>query len=182
MLILIGGHSRSVGKSTILAAVRDALAPLPWKAIKISRHRHVATAAPLRMDRGEGQILLRAPESGLGEAARFIAQFPCALVESNRLIELVQPDLALFVARQTIADWKDSATAFLARSDAAIVVGPGELPIAFPGPSFRLSFGQHMSPELVAFLHAHPRLQRGCITSDACGTSTLYHLSGTCPC
>lgn len=158
MRILIGGHSRGVGKSTLLAAIRETLGWLPWTCIKISRHRHGHGRAMRLVESDPNQILLRAPDGRLEKAAAFVSRFQCTLVESNRLIHWIRPDIALFVARPTIADWKDSASGFLSMADAVIVVGPGELPHKFIGPVFRHAEGQPMSPELATFLTADGRV------------------------
>ena len=40
-LVVVGGHSRKVGKTSVVAGVIGGLASLGWTAVKISPHRHV---------------------------------------------------------------------------------------------------------------------------------------------
>jgi hypothetical protein len=128
-LVLVGGHSRGVGKTYV---VERWLREHPgWMAIKVSAHRHagpgvdgplIEEAAGLDPVTQTGRyllagahraFLLRAPDRTLPRAAAFIerlrADGTSVIVESNRLVRFLQPELLLFAVDPAIADWKPSS-------------------------------------------------------------------------
>jgi hypothetical protein len=115
-------------------------------AIKISAHRHAPSdvTPPLFEEDIQGSPdtqtgrflaagawrawLCRRPTPQLPDAARFIRALQdrgCdVIVESNRIVDYLVPDLVLFVVSSRIADWKASPAACLRRAD-ALVLSPG---------------------------------------------------------
>jgi hypothetical protein len=77
-IVVVGGHSRNVGKTSVVACLIRGLAPLNWVAVKISPHRHGA-------DPPSGEMVSRerpapsyflAEESdaaGQGDTSRYLA-------------------------------------------------------------------------------------------------------------
>jgi hypothetical protein len=141
-LIVVGGHSRGVGKTLLVEQLLRGSAGANWIAVKISAHRHApdgadvplieeARDATARTQTGRylaagasRAFLVRAPDRALVHAAAFIQSMRAAgahvIVESNRLVRHVRPDLLLFVVDPRIADWKDSSDECV-RSPAAVI-------------------------------------------------------------
>ena len=150
-LIVVGGHSRQVGKTAVMLEVLRALSDVPWIAVKVSAHRHWpgAGAAPTVMEEhapsagtptarylaaGAGRaFLLRAPDAHMPDAARLIDRWRDrghhVIVESNRLVAYAHPDLTLFVIDPTIDDWKTSSGPCLTRAHALAIAGSDHVPV-----------------------------------------------------
>ena len=130
-LIVVGGHSRGVGKTLLIEQWLRTRRDTRWIGVKVSAHRHapVGTAVPL-VDEAHGAtpttqtgryllagaaraFLVRAPESALPQAAAFVEALrdegADVIVESNRLVRYLQPQLLLFVVDHSIDDWKASS-------------------------------------------------------------------------
>jgi hypothetical protein len=129
-LVLVGGHSRGVGKTHAIERWLRARRT-DWIAVKVSAHRHAAPGADTPLieeatartaDTQTGRyllagahraFLLRAPEAALAQAASFIERLrrdgANVIVESNRLVRFLQPQLLLFVIDPAIDDWKASS-------------------------------------------------------------------------
>ena len=142
LLIVVGGHSRHVGKTTAIERLLAERREEPWAAVKISAHRHApeGTAAPLideHLDAGPdtqtGRYLLagarraflvRAPDAAMPEAARFVESLRAngwnVIVESNRIVAHVVPTAVLFVIDPGNRDWKPSSDACLAVADSVV--------------------------------------------------------------
>lgn len=142
-LIVVGGHSRGVGKTTTIEEILRRQAHGRWAAVKVSAHRHCEPRQirPLieqdlvsdsRTQTGRYLIagaarafLCRTPASELAATAGFIRQLRAeglnVVVESNRLVDFVDADIVLFTVAPGIADWKASSGAALARTHAFVV-------------------------------------------------------------
>jgi len=142
-VVVIGGQSRNVGKSSVVAALIAGLPQYQWTAFKISQHRH-DDRADQSWAIGEEQ-----EASGESDTSRFLAagaiqawrvsaepgylakampairerlvQARNAIIESNSILNFVRPDLYLTVLNPAIADFKKSAQEFLDRADAVIL-------------------------------------------------------------
>ena len=178
-LIVVGGHSRHVGKTTVVAAALAVLRPANWVAIKVSSHMHGSGTGLLEeTDAGSGSqsarylqagarkaFLLRAPDERFGEAAGAVRNMvetgQDVIVESNRLVASCRPDLVLFVTSPAISDWKPSSRLCLGAADAVVILGEGKWPdktltfvdrTALALPYFRLDGDQQCSASLIAWL------------------------------
>lgn len=142
-LIVIGGHSRGVGKTTTIEEILRAQRSRRWAAVKVSAHRHCDTREnkplverDLRADAAtqsgryliagaERAYLCRTPSSQLAATARFIRELRDAgfnvIVESNRIVDFVDPDVVLFAVAPRIADWKASSGVVLPRTHAFVI-------------------------------------------------------------
>ncbi len=145
-LIVVGGHSRGVGKTATIEKVLRARPGEAWAAVKISAHRHApAGAAPPVIEEahepspltqtgrylaaGAGRAwLCRCPSQRLQDAAGFVDRLRDegwnVIVESNRIVRCLAPDLLLFVVSDNIDDWKASSAECL-RGAGAIVLSAG---------------------------------------------------------
>lgn len=149
-LIVVGGHSRGVGKTATIEHVLGARQNEPWAAVKVSAHRHAPDdlGVPLVEEQDEPSphtqtgrylaagaaraFLCRTPEARLAQTADFIEGLRDAgthvIVESNRILHCVDPDLVLFVVSPPIDDWKASSAYAVARADALVLgIAPAAL-------------------------------------------------------
>lgn len=130
-LIVVGGHSRGVGKTLLVEQWLRARRGASWAGVKISAHRHApdGTHVPLIEEAHQATpatqtgrylaagarraFLLRAPDRALAHAAAFVEAIRDTgvnvIVESNRLVRHLRPDVLLFVVDPRIADWKASS-------------------------------------------------------------------------
>lgn len=141
--LVVGGHSRKVGKTSIVASLIEAFPEHSWTAAKISSHWH--------MDSPAGEICVIHEErnrNGESDSSRYLAagatrsfwirvkeeedaaqQFlpilkssPFVIVESNFVLRYIQPDCYIMVLRNDVEEFKDSARETLSRANALVVV------------------------------------------------------------
>ncbi|HEV3333538.1 MAG TPA: hypothetical protein VG096_21285 [Bryobacteraceae bacterium] len=158
MLVVVGGHSRNIGKTSVVAGLIRKLRYRKWTAVKITQYghgvcSHVGEACgceteldhpfaiseeyePSTTDSGRflasgavRSFWLRTPMGGLAEAnatlRKILDQNENVIVESNSVLELVQPDLFLMVLDFSCQDFKPSSLRFMDRADAFLVVDRG---------------------------------------------------------
>ena len=148
MLLVIGGHSRNIGKTSTAAAIIRSTLSCRWVAVKISAHRHGGGAgAPFVLSEeycrdghadssrflaagAARSFFLRASDQNLAAAMpsllRLHRLFPNMVIESNRVLAYLTPDLYIPVLDYTVDDFKESARRFFCRADAYVVVRRGE--------------------------------------------------------
>jgi molybdopterin-guanine dinucleotide biosynthesis protein len=179
-VIVIGGNSRNVGKTSVVAGLIAALPEFQWTAVKISRHEHgVRSAWSISEEsdrRGESDasrflaagaaraFLVRTQPGKLSEAMPAIRQEIAAaanvIIESNSVLEFIRPDVYLTVLDPLTEDFKPSAQEFLDRANAVILHETANSPAwqhvslkPVPGrPVFRIRPPQYVTPEIVAFV------------------------------
>lgn len=141
--VVVGGHSRGVGKTALVVALVRAMAPRPVATVKVSAHRHgrgrvaieedvapdAATSTGRCLAAGAARAFLcRCPDGCLHEVAALVRVLSAGgydvVVESNRLAPLVDADLTLFAVSSHTDDWKASSSLCLPRAD-ALVLAPG---------------------------------------------------------
>lgn len=141
--IVVGGHSRGVGKTALVVAIVRALAPRPVATVKVSAHRHGAGRVTIEEDAvsdpatstgrclaagAARAFLCRCPDGRLHEATVLVGLLAAAgydvVVESNRMAPHLAADLTLFVVSAHTTDWKASSSLCLSRAD-ALVLAPG---------------------------------------------------------
>ncbi|HEY1337608.1 MAG TPA: hypothetical protein VGF59_08865 [Bryobacteraceae bacterium] len=159
MLVVVGGHSRNIGKTSLAAGLIRRLRSRKWTAVKITQYGHgVCTnegkecdCAPADRehpfalseeyepnDTDSGRFLaagaersfwLRTPAGELTRAAdmlkKLLAQSENVIVESNSILELVQPEVFLMLLDFSCQDFKASSLRFMDRADAFVVVDRG---------------------------------------------------------
>jgi len=172
VLIVVGGHSRKVGKTAVIAGLIRALADAGWTAVKISPHEHAleeragADTSRYLAAGARRSFLLRAPDlSGIRAALQGAEN---AIVESNSAFDFLSPDLYLMVLDFSAPDFKESARRRLDRAGAFVIVESrvaqpswSGLPEGWIGsrPSFVVKPPEYTSPALVEFVRQ--RLERG---------------------
>ena len=157
-LVVVGGHTRNIGKTSVMAALIREFAPLGWTAVKITQYGHGVCSH-------DGHACGCAPEEhpfamteerspdGRSDTSRYLAagarqslwprarqgQLAPALpllkrrlehadwvvIESNSILEFVDPLLYLVVVDPSRADFKESAGRWLGRAHALIPVENG---------------------------------------------------------
>ena len=162
--IVVGGHSRNVGKTSIAAGLIWAFRKYPWTAIKISSHRHANIAVFPNRDPGcFYEIYEEENREGTSDTSRFLAagacrslwmrieedhadmgmqqlrsilqSYPFVMIESNRVLSVMRPDLYLMVLRYDTKDFKESARRLLKQADAVVALNPDSVPPPWEGVS-----------------------------------------------
>lgn len=144
MIVVVGGHSRNVGKTTMMCRIIEALPELGWTAVKISPHRHGASGAtfftldeekaPGESDTGrylgagaKRSLWLRAQRGRLADALPalwgMIDTRRPVIIESNSILACLQPDLYLSVINRSVGDIKETAQRFFAQVSAFVETG-----------------------------------------------------------
>ena len=149
--IVVGGHSRKVGKTSLAEAILASSPDLSWTAVKISSHWH-ADGSVVETD--DGREFYRIDEEynwdGSTDTGRYLAagasrsfwvriRDGCMekalpglkpilssnrfiLIESSGIVQYVKPDLYLMVLRYDIADFKESARETFSQAHAIVAV------------------------------------------------------------
>lgn len=188
-VVVVGGHSRNIGKTSAVAGIIASLPELRWTAFKITQFGHgfcTADGKPCQCQTADSCVSVSAERDTLSgtDTSRFlaagaarsiwvrtrigmlaeamprireeIARSENAILESNSVMEFLQPDLYLTVLDPAVADFKDSARRFLDRADGVLCVsGDGGVPAdpALAGkPVFPISGPGYISDALIAFV------------------------------
>ena len=163
MLVVVGGHSRNIGKTAVAAGLIRKLRSREWTAVKVTQYGHgvcskKGTACgcepeaagvgaehpfaiseeyePSQTDSGRflaagarRSFWLRTPAGELACAAtairKILEQNRHVIMESNSVLELVQPDLFLMLLDFGCEDFKPSSLRFLDRADAFVIIDRG---------------------------------------------------------
>ena len=162
MLVVVGGHTRDVGKTSVVTGLICTLPQWEWTACKITQYGHgvcsskgdpcdcapeepdkldhpyVLTQEEMPTNTDTGRYLaagavrsfwLRTAQGQLAGAVpvvrKMIAACGNVIMESNSILEFLQPDLYLVVLDLSKEDFKASSLRFLDRADAFIIVDSG---------------------------------------------------------
>lgn len=195
---MIGGHSRNIGKTSVVAALITRLPEMHWTAFKITQYGHgfcTADGKPCQCQTADSCVSVtteRDPASGT-DTSRFLAAGAArsiwvrtrigmlaeavprigqelaaaenAILESNSILEFMEPDLYLAVIDPSVADWKESARRFLPRADAVLISGSSDAPaLAIPeaAPRFTIAPPDYMTDQVADFVRT--RLTREALT------------------
>ncbi|HEX5483718.1 MAG TPA: hypothetical protein VFZ08_13930 [Terriglobia bacterium] len=190
--VVVGGHTRNIGKTSLAAGLIRAFPSLGWTAVKITQYGHgicsrdgkPCDCAPqtrpylLTEEKDAAghsdtsrflaagarrSLWLRARQGQLADALptleAALATDERVLIESNSILEFIQPDLYLVVLDSSRPDFKESARRYLARADALITFAPlalsrqwQELEAFLQKPTFRLPAGMDSIPALRDFV------------------------------
>jgi Ni2+-binding GTPase involved in maturation of urease and hydrogenase len=149
--IVVGGPSRKVGKTSVVEAVIASWPQYSWTAVKMSSHWHEDETALCEEDREEicridedhacgsttdtGRFLsagasrsfwVRIQKGRLHEALPTLMPVlhsnPYVIIESNGIVDHIQPDLYLMVIRYDIEDCKESVRKTIGRAHAIVAV------------------------------------------------------------
>ena len=196
-IIVIGGQSREVGKTSVVAGLIAALPRYIWTAFKITQFGHdrcsldgkpctCATddrcwAITEEKDRNgksdtsrflaagaKRSFWVRTEQGRLEEALpvlrKRIAESENVIIESNSIVEFIEPDLYMTVLDPGLEDFKTSAERFLDRA-AAVIVPESRAWQGEPGQrALRICPPAYVTPEIVAFVNE--RLQEVSIPTN----------------
>ena len=152
MIVVVGGHSRNIGKTTVAASIIEATREAGWTAVKVTQHghgvcEHACSCAehvdPVAVDEEQGPngtdsgrflaagaaraFWVRTAQGELARAMPWVRELLAGggnvLFESNSLMQFVKPDLYLVVVDFSVADMKDSTRLFIDRADAFVKTG-----------------------------------------------------------
>jgi hypothetical protein len=167
-IIVIGGQVKDIGKTSVICGLIAVMPERRWTAIKISRHGHGAGAVEERdattgtdssryLAAGAARAFwISTDEDQLAEAMPHIRAAMMGaenvILESNGVLEFLQPDLYAVVLDPAVADFKVSALRYLKRADAILVRGgTGGLPAIEHIPLFRID-ANFCSVEFTSFV------------------------------
>lgn len=151
-IVVVGGHSKNVGKTSVVAGLIVAMPEMQWIAIKVSTSGHgicsggdceclnaahsvAVTEAKVASAATDSERFLaagavrafwvRTRAENLAEAMPWIRgeleRAENVVIESNSVLEFLQPDVYLSVSDPAVEDFKDSARRYLGRADAVLV-------------------------------------------------------------
>ncbi|MGA7887120.1 MAG: hypothetical protein WCA44_15365 [Acidobacteriaceae bacterium] len=214
-IVVVGGNTRNIGKTSVVAALIARLPEFRWTAFKITQYGHgfcTAKGHPCACEPEEACVAVnpeRDASSGT-DTSRFLAagaervfwirtrigriagampriryeieSAPNAILESNSVLEFLQPDLYLTVLDPSVADFKESARRYLPRADAILLsqrdADPQALlhPALLARPRFAVGPPDWVSDSLAAFVRA-----RLAAVSSARGSSLTPPVSSGSP-
>lgn len=144
-IVVVGGHSRNIGKTSIVCGLLKVFPEYRWTAIKITHHAHAEIGERVQPASEAGDTALSRDSSRYlaagavrsscmrmdGDQAAIamsriqseIAQSSNVVIESSSILGLLRPDLSLFVLDASVPDFKATAVQFLERADAILVSG-----------------------------------------------------------
>jgi len=147
-IVVIGGHSRNVGKTSVVAGLIAALPACNWTALKISQLGHKGHPAQSEQASATRWIITEEGDStGKGDTCRFlaagarrsflieadhlveamptvqqmVAESENVIVESNSILEFIHSDLYISVLDPATEDFKASAQKYFDRADAIVL-------------------------------------------------------------
>jgi hypothetical protein len=158
-MILVGGQTKNIGKTTLVCNIIEALSQLRWNAVKITTHRHEAIGCELRIEGtsyviweqisltaqsdttrflragAEKAFLIQAEDAGLEGAYSALRSLlrpdSHVIVESTRAAGFLHSDLFLLVVNAGQAEFKLSAERQLENVDVVLFTGEQK-----PAPDF----------------------------------------------
>jgi hypothetical protein len=158
MVVVVGGHSRNIGKTSVVAGLIRKLRDRKWTAVKITQYGHGVCShhgeacgcetepdhpfalseeyEPSGTDSGrflaagaERSFWLRTPMGELARAktalSKIVGSGGNIIIESNSVLELLNPDLFLMVLDFSCGDFKPSSLRFMDGADAFVVIDRG---------------------------------------------------------
>jgi hypothetical protein len=188
-IVVVGGQARNVGKTSLVANLIKAVPERRWTAVKISQHEHDLPQHASYIIREEGNssgdgdtcrylqagarraLLLSARPGRLRDAIpalrRELRRADDVIMESNSVLEFLEPDVYLAVLDPAIIDFKSSARQYLQLAS-AVVLNQSErrnfrwdkalLEQVMTKPIFRVRPPHYLTPDLVEFVRK--KLQR----------------------
>lgn len=200
-VVVVGGQSRNIGKTSVVAALIARLPEYHWTAFKITQYGHgfcTADGKPCQCQTEDSCVSITAerdPASGT-DTSRFLAAGAArslwvrtrvgmlaeamprireelttaenAILESNSILDFIEPDLYLTVLDPGVADWKDSARRLLQRADAVLLTAgtqPESVVMPPESASFVVRPPAYITDEVVEFVRA--RLAREAVLKSA---------------
>ena len=141
-VITVSGHSRKVGKTSIVEGLISALPEYDWTALKVSSHRHSGDSAKdfavtEETNRDGGNDTSRFLKAGACHAfwirtgrietviptvQTFINDAHHLVIEGNSILDFIAADFSILVLNCGVAEFKESARGIIPRADAFILI------------------------------------------------------------
>ena len=187
-IVVIGGSTKDIGKTALVCAVIAALNDFGWTAVKITAHRYARedslsrqlseiidpiireeTAAGADTDTarylaaGARRALLitrNGAQVPIDEIRTALGQDRNIIFESNRVMDVLEPDVCLALTGGEGSETKPSFAKLLHKADALVSVGTRE--IEMPQnlrriPRFHLQSLDRLTPEMAEWLRKRVR-------------------------
>ena len=182
-IVVVGGQARNVGKTSLVANLIKAVPERHWTAVKITPDEHdlpkgasyllreetdassdTDTARYLRAGARRSLLLTARPgclADAIPELRRELGRADDVILESNSVLEFLEPDVYLAVLDPAIADFKSSARQYLQQASAVVLNQPERRGIRWDKtvldqvmrkPIFRVHPPQYLTPDLVEFV------------------------------
>ena len=182
-IVVVGGQARNVGKTSLLANLIKAMPERRWTAVKITQHEHDLPSEASYVIREERDatgdsdtarylragarraLLLSARPGCLADAIpalrRELGRADDVILESNSVLEFLEPDVYLAVLDPAIVDFKSSARQFLQQASAVVLNEPQRknfrwdktlLEQVMRKPIFRVRPPHYLTADLVEFV------------------------------
>ncbi len=183
-IVVVGGQSRKVGKTSVVAGLIAGLRERRWTAVKITQHPH---GSDLAAQGKSWAILEETDRDGHSDTSRFLAAgaekalwvrtqpgkleeaMPAlrqalagaenVIIESNNVLEFLRPDIYLTVLDPGNPDFKPSARNFLELASAVILhdmpkSAASSGPVITGKAVFRTRPPDYVTPQIVEFVRA----------------------------
>jgi hypothetical protein len=177
-IVVVGGSGKDAGKTGLVCAVIRSLPEFGWTAVKISGHDYrpgafvrggVSSQAVFEessagkltdtgkyLEAGARRALLvtrRGDDVPIEEIKRALGPDRNLIFESNRIVDLVKPDVCVALVRGT--ERKASFVRLMRMANAIVIVGGTPSDDLPPGvPQFELEAPDRLSAEMVVWLRA----------------------------
>jgi len=148
--VVVGGSGKDVGKTALVCAIIAALKDFAWTAVKITGHDYEpglpvllgeesireetssngGTDTARYLSAGARRSLLvtrQGAEVPLGEIQRAVGADRNVIYESNRIVDVIRPDVAVALIAGSHQDWKASFVRFHEKADAVVSSGDAEI-------------------------------------------------------
>jgi chloramphenicol 3-O-phosphotransferase len=144
-IIIVSGHARKVGKTSVVAGLIKAFSEYPWIALKVSTHWHSKSSSmedlEIYEERNSGQesdssrflaagaqrsfwvqIQECRVESIMPQLQPILQSSPFVIIEGNNILAHVSADIHVMVVNCNLAEIKESARRLLDRLDVLLVI------------------------------------------------------------
>jgi hypothetical protein len=125
MVVVVGGHSRNIGKTSVVCGIIRALPTWNWTAIKITPHEH-NTHDDRFLAAGAARTFL-VPSYAIPSVPQLLAESENAIIESNSILRSIDPDLCAMVVDGAVSDFKPTCLEFLGRANFLVVTSDTDL-------------------------------------------------------
>jgi hypothetical protein len=125
VVIVVGGHSRNIGKTSVICGIIRALPTWNWTAIKISPHEHSPREDRFLAAGAARGFLCRIAEMPF--IRQLFVESENTIIESNGILRFLEPDVCAMVVDGAVPDFKPTALEFIGRADFLVVTSNATL-------------------------------------------------------
>jgi hypothetical protein len=125
MVIVVGGHSRNIGKTSVICGIIRALPNWNWTAIKITPHAHVVRKDRFLAAGAARAFLVQSAE--MPRITQLLAESENAIIESSSILRFIEPDVCAMVVDGAVPDFKPTALDLIHRANFLVVTNSATL-------------------------------------------------------